>query len=147
MKHVLFLVTALLIIANANASSITVTGKVSGTWNVDTVFVAGDLKISADTSLVIMPATRVIFQGHFEVWVQGFIRAIGSAENPIVFTVSDTTGFADTLSTAGGWHGFLFNQPDISVDSSYFSFCRFEYGKAVAQDTAGIYGGAMRIFN
>ena len=147
MKNLLLLFTSLFIFANGWATSITVTGKVSGTWNVDTVNVAGDIRINADTSLLIMPGTRVIFQGHFVVWALGVIRALGNADHPVVFTIADTTGFADTLSTSGGWHGFLFNQPDGSVDTSYFSFCRFEYGKAVAGDTTGKYGGAMRIFH
>ena len=65
MKNLLLLFTSLFIFANGWATSITVTGKVSGTWNVDTVNVAGDIRINADTSLLIMPGTRVIFQGHF----------------------------------------------------------------------------------
>ena len=147
MKHILLIIASLFILKNAGASSLTVSGKVAGTWNVDTVNVTGDLRINADTSLVIFPGTRVIFQGHYEFLVLGSIRAIGLAENPILFTVADTTGFADTLSVSGGWHGFLFDQLAASADSSVFSFCRFEYGKAVANDTTGIFGGAMRIFN
>ena len=147
MKKLLLLLATLFIVVNASATSITVTGKVSGTWNVDTVNVAGDIRINTDTSLTILPGTRVFFQGHFEVWVLGVIRALGSAENPILFTIADTTGFADTLSTSGGWHGFLFNQLDASADTSFFSFCRFEYGKAVGVDSTGKYGGAMRIFH
>ncbi|MEI7981698.1 MAG: hypothetical protein WCI71_08580, partial [Bacteroidota bacterium] len=147
MKYFFLAVIALLFTDFAVASSITVSGKVSGTWNVDTVNVTGDLLINADTSLIIMPGSTIIFQGHYQVFVQGVIHAEGNVDHLILFTMADTTGFADTLSIAGGWHGFIFNQPDLSVDTSSFSFCRFEYGKAVMQDTTGIDGGVFRIFN
>jgi len=147
MKHLLLLLVSLCILDFTHGSSITVTGKVSGVWNVDTVNVAGDLRINADTSLVILPGTRIIFHGSYQIWVLGVIRATGNAANPIIFTVYDTTGFADTLSNAGGWHGFLFDQLTPDTDTSFFSFCHFEYGKAVAQDTTGINGGVIRIYN
>ncbi len=147
MKRTALLLLLTILLQQAMASSIIVSGKVAGTWNVDTVHVAGNLRVNADTMLVILPGTRIIFQGHYEIWVLGVIRAIGTVENPILFTVADTTGFADTLSVSGGWHGIFFNQLDPMTDTSFFSFCRFEFGKAIALDSTGVYGGAMRIFN
>lgn len=147
MKKAFLFCVAILISLGIRASSITVSGAVGGNWSTDTVNVAGDLIVNADTVLTIAAGTKVIFLGHYEIWVRGVIRAEGTEEAPILFTVSDTTGFSDTLSTAGGWHGFLYNQSPWPVDTSVFVFCYFDHGKAVSQDTTGVYGGVFRIFN
>ena len=147
MKRIALLLLFMVVLRPSMASSITVSGKVAGTWDVDTVYVAGNLRVNADTLLHILPGTRVVFQGHYELWVLGVIRAMGTVESPILFTVADTLGFSDTLSTSGGWHGIVFNQVSPMADTSFFSHCRFEFGKAIALDSIGVYGGVMRIFN
>jgi predicted outer membrane repeat protein len=128
------------------ATSIEVSGTVSGTWSVDTVKVVGNLQILSGETLLIEPGVFVCFQGHYEVFVRGRIVAIGAPADSIRFGVSDTTGFADTTSTLGGWHGFLYQRPPVPNDSSLFAYCIFAYGKAVAPDTTGVYGGVFRIF-
>jgi predicted outer membrane repeat protein len=128
------------------ASKIEVSGTVSGTWSVDTVLVTGEILIPSGETLVIEPGVLVEFQGHYLVFVRGRVVALGTMEAPILFTAGDTTGFSDTTSIAGGWHGFVYQRPPVPNDTSVFVHCTFSYGKAVASDTTGVYGGAFRIF-
>lgn len=147
MKRSIFKILLLLFVSQSLfAGSITVTGKVSGVWNVDTVLVAGDLLITADTSLEIVPGTRIIFTGHYLVSVKGQIYAEGTVDQPILFTVADTTGFSDSLTTAGSWHGFLFYSDGGGDAASRFFHCHFEYAKAVGNDSLAINGGVIRCY-
>jgi len=141
------LATTILVIQTAQATSITVSGNVSGTWSADTVKVTGDLVVPAGEALVIEPGVRVEFQGSYQVTVKGHVIAIGEESSMIRFVISDTTGFSDTLSASGGWHGFVYEHLMSSEDSSVYRYCRFEHGKAFSADTMGMYGGAFRILD
>jgi hypothetical protein len=129
------------------ATSLEVSGPVSGSWSVDTVFVTGDIKVESGESLTIGPGTLVLFTGHFKFTVLGSVVAAGTENGLIRFSISDTTGFADTLSATGSWHGFVYEHLSFATDSSVFEHCLFEYGKAFSADTFGMYGGAFRIFD
>jgi hypothetical protein len=144
----LFLLSGLVIAVNsARADHIVVTGNVSGYWNADTVKIIGDITIPDDSSLIINPGVVVEFYGHYKIIVKGNVLAVGTADHSVRFTINDTTGFADTTTTSGGWHGFIYENLSSFADSSKFSYCIFEYGKAVDTVTEGRYGGAFRIFN
>ncbi len=136
-----------LICSRLHADSVTVTGMVSGTWDVDTVNVAGDLVIREVESLIIEPGVLVRFLGEFCFKVQGSLRAEGTADNQIRFTMADTTGFYNDTLAAGGWKQIRIEQINPAVDSSVFKYCRFEFGKAVAADSVYGYGGAICIRN
>jgi hypothetical protein len=143
-----FLLTAFVYcVQSAQATNIVVSGNVSGTWNHDTVKVTGDITVPPDSALIIEAGVLVEFYGHYKIIVKGHILASGNENKRIRFTVTDTAGFNDTLSTSGGWHGLTFDSPAASTDSSKFSFCVFEFGKAVASDTMGVNGGVFRIIN
>ncbi len=124
------------------ASSIEVSGDVSGLWSADTVFVMSDLSIAYGQSLEISPGTRVIFWGHFRIEVQGKITAMGQAGDSIIFTVRDTANFHNQTTERGGWFGIRFTQTPNTNDTSAFSYCRFEYGKAFG-DSVQQNGGAI----
>jgi predicted outer membrane repeat protein len=141
------LATAILYIQTAWATSINVSGNVSGTWSADTVKVIGDLVVPAGEALIIEHGVRVEFQGPYQVVVKGHVIAIGTESSLIRFVISDTTGFSDTLSASGGWHGFFYEHLMSSEDSSVYKYCRFEHGKAFSADTMGMYGGAFRILD
>jgi len=129
-----------------HATSIEVSGEVSGQWNVDTVKVTSDIFLPGDQTLTIDPGVRVEFMGHFQFTVRGSVIALGLPDEMIEFTRSDTTGFSDTLTGAGGWNGIFYEHLDPSVDSSLFSHCRFRFGKAITMvDSIGLYGGAFRV--
>lgn len=143
MKIRLLIISLIVLLAStANASSIEVNGEVSGLWSADTVLVMSDLTINDGLSLDISPGTRVIFYGHFRIEVQGKITAMGLIDDSIVFTVRDTINFHNQATERGGWFGIRFTQTPVTNDTSVFSFCRFEYGKAFG-DSAQQNGGAI----
>ncbi|MCP4709989.1 MAG: right-handed parallel beta-helix repeat-containing protein, partial [Planctomycetes bacterium] len=116
---------------SATASSITVSGDVSGTWDADSVLVAGEITVPDGQTLTINPGTLVEFQGHYKFNVQGQLLAQGTEQDSIVFTVSDTTGFSNPEVGDGGWHSLRFINTPASNDSSLIEYCRIEYGKAL----------------
>ncbi len=133
------------------ATSVTVSGNVNGQWSTDTVFVADDVWVLPNNTLSIDPGTRVIFNGHYKLSVMGVLKASGNINDSILFTVIDTTGFHVQEIERGGWAGVVFlNQfiknnsySQTTQDSSYFTYCRFEFGKANI-DSLNSFGGAIR---
>lgn len=118
-------------------------GEQFGLWQYDTVFVTSDVTIPFPEQLQIAAGTKVIFEGHYSIHVQGNIRAIGQENDSIVFTVADTSGFHDIYSNAGGWNGIRFEDTSWENDSSKFEYCVLSFGKAVG-DSVNCYGGAIR---
>lgn len=142
----------LLVLANGlsarlNADSIEVSGMVSGTWDVDTVHVVGDLQVREVETLEIFPGTMVLFHGEYYFEVQGSLRVVGTPDSPILFTVNDTTGFHNDTLPNGGWKQIRIENIPASVDSTVFKYCEFSYAKAVAADSVHGYGGAVCIRN
>jgi hypothetical protein len=135
------------IATRSQTSLIEVSGTVSGTWMADTILVTGDIEVLPGDLLTIEPGTLVLFTGHFTFLVKGAVEAAGTASDPVRFSINDTTGFQDTLTNAGGWHGFVYEHLAANADSSLFNHCIFEYGKAFSADTFGQYGGAFRVFD
>ena len=65
------------------------------TWPAPAVQVTGDVHIARDVRVTIEPGTRVEFQGHYVINVDGTIIANGTAEDSIIFTINDATGFSN----------------------------------------------------
>jgi predicted outer membrane repeat protein len=130
---------------NSMATHITVSGTVSGTWSVDTVYAVSDLEILNEQTLIIEPGVEVIFSGHYVLRVNGCLKALGEPENNIHFYVADTSGLHDLNSPGGAWNGLWFDHLGPSNDSSVFEHCIFRYGKAVGTDSTFWYGGAVCI--
>ena len=126
-------------------SSVIVQGEVSGTWSVDSVLVIGDVLVPKNLQLVIQPGVKIIFQGSYSISIEGSLLAQGTALNPILFTVSDTTGFSDDTVPDGGWKGVRFLNPFAFNDSSLFVHCCFNFGKAVSEVQPEGNGGAVCI--
>jgi len=141
-KHLTVLFPALLTGLKLMATSIIVTGNVSGSWTADTVFVEGNLTIPQGEILVITPGTFIQFQSYFRIDVSGSIKASGLPGDTIIFTIRDTSNFNAQAQGRGGWSGIRFRQISASEDSSVFSYCRFEFSKAT-EDSANCYGGAI----
>jgi predicted outer membrane repeat protein len=145
MRHSLLAYFILLLTVSVNASSIQVSGNVSGNWDTDTVQVVGNLFVPSNQSLVIHPGVKVIFDGYYYFEVAGQINAIGLINDSISFFVADTLGLSSLESNKGSWAGFWFEPGSTINDSSTFEFCKFNYGKAVSQDSVYWYGGAIFI--
>lgn len=110
----------------------------------DTLFVTGDINIPDRDSLIIPAGTIVKFTGYYAINVQGKLIAAGTAADSIIFTVADTLGFSNIYIGAGGWRGIRFEDVLNDNDSSCFSYCHFEYGKATG-DSANCFGGAIKL--
>ncbi|MBK7212768.1 MAG: T9SS type A sorting domain-containing protein [Bacteroidales bacterium] len=144
LNSLLPLVFAVFIGLQSRATSLTVSGEVSGTWNVDTVLVVGDLLIPNSQTLIIEPGTRVEFQSYFRLDVMGCLRSVGTMADSIVFTIRDTSNFYAQTSGRGGWSGIRFISTDVGNDSSLLLYNRLEFGKA-AEDSVNCYGGAIQV--
>jgi len=117
-------------------------------WDADTIRINCDVTISNTKTLTITPGTNVVFMGYYEIQVDGNIIAKGEANNRINFTMKDTTGFADSTSTTGGWNGINFSSViSLINDSSIFEYCTFSYAKAISNYYKNKFGGAMNIYN
>lgn len=98
-------------------------------WASDTVKIYNDVTVTQGATLTINPGAYVEFQGNYSLTVNGRIKAIGTQLDSITFTIHDTTSFGDTSTLSGGWGSIkLLNNP---LDTSFFSYCVFSYGKAV----------------
>lgn len=130
------------------SESITVSGNVSGVWDVDSVYVLDNISIPNDETLTIEPGVYVEFHGHYSVQVQGQLLALGTEMDTIVFTVNDTTGFSSQHSENGSWSGIRFLNTPATNDSSKIANCKLQYGKAIGYSppTAGS-GGALFLKN
>jgi len=151
MKRTFLLITTLLFIItvfnHTNAQTIEVSGIVSGTWDVDTVKVVDNIQVREVETLFISPGVQVIFEGEYFFDIKGAVKALGSEAQPIIFSISDTTGFHNDTLPGGGWKNIRLEDIKPSVDSTVFTYCHFEYGKAVNADSIHGYGGALCIRN
>lgn len=151
MKKNILLVALIALLISFNliikAQTIEVSGIVSGIWDIDTVKVVDNIQVREVETLLIFPGVHVIFQGEYFLDIQGCVKASGSEMNPIIFTIADTTGFHNDTLPDGGWKNIRLENINPSVDSTIFSFCHFEYGKAVSSDSIYGYGGALCIRN
>ncbi|MEE4177492.1 MAG: choice-of-anchor Q domain-containing protein [Bacteroides sp.] len=127
----------------SSGQTITVEGEVMGLWNYDTVKVTGDIHIAEGSTLMIGSGVVVQFQGYFNLLVLGDIQVLGVPDNPVLFTVSDTTGLYELNTPAGGWNGIsLMATPEKNWVNAYFEYAHFEYAKAWQGDTLH-HGGAI----
>jgi parallel beta-helix repeat protein len=104
------------------------------TWTVaqSPYVVVGDLCVEEGFSLTIEPGVRVQFDGRYYLYVDGSLKAEGSATDSIVFTSNKAVASAsasDTISTTGyAWQGIKFR--DVSIDTGcVLQYCRIQYAK------------------
>ena len=126
-------------------------GDVSGTWTKagSPIRVQGEITIPNGETLTIEPGTTVEFLGHDPLNVQGQILAVGTAEEPIRFTVDDTLGFYDIAGSEGVWGGIRFDGTPATNDSSLLVHCELEFAKTFSgtENPWGKPGGAVYITN
>lgn len=139
-----------LLISNLNAQTIEVSGNISEdtNWDIDTVKIVGDVTVEEDILLTVSPGVFVEAQGYYRLTIEGNIKAIGEPGDSITFTVNDTTGFwADTTSVAGSWSGIYILGNVGSADSSFFKYCKLQYGKNYDQSGVDVNGGVLYVLN
>ncbi len=100
----------------------------------DTIIWSGNVALHSDQlftqdqTLKVLPGTIVTASGPYKIEIRGHVIAEGTAENPILFTATDTLDLYDSATIAGGWHGI--HLLDNDEGTARFEHCRFEYGKA-----------------
>ncbi len=99
----------LLLIASAPqfAQTIISGGSVSGVWESEgnPYLVEGNITIEPDDRLTVKPGVEVLFTGNYSLEVYGRIEAVGTAQEKVLFSLQDTTGFA---VGSAGWGGIAF---------------------------------------
>jgi hypothetical protein len=95
-------------------------GPVSGFWAASgsPYLIEGTITVLAGDSLTIAPACTILFQGNYKLIVQGWLLAVGTQGDSIIFTSN---------SASASWHGLRFEN---SADSSRLSYCVIRYGEA-----------------
>ncbi len=94
-----------------------VSGEVSGVWDVDTIYVDGDITVPQGETLTIVPGAVVYFTDWYKFDVQGQLIAEGTEEENIIFDAPENVL----------WHGVRFyntdenNQPVSSVKHCQFT--------------------------
>jgi len=102
-------------------------------WTADNVYiVTGSITIGNNATLTIEPGTSVKFNSNMEIDVAssgfGTIKALGTAEKPILFTSNATN------KTKGDWFGFWLYEGSNGCE---FAYCTFEYGAGYSE-TQGV---------
>ena len=141
---ILISIVCRIICVPAFAQTIEIQGDQTGILDADTVMLVGMVAVPVNENLTFLPGTRVIATGFYGFDVNGSISAQGMEGAPIIFSVSDTSGFYNPENGRGGWKGFRFTNTNSLSDSSLFSYCRFEYGKAYG-DSLEKMGGVFNI--
>lgn len=141
MKKVLSFLLLFLLSIVIFARTIEVSEEQSGIWDADTVLVVDDVTVPKGMSLTIVEGAKVIFDGYFKIIVDGDLSAVGTEDEHIVFTVTDTTNFHDIHRFDGGWAGITFSECTGPIVLEY---CDFSYGKMIEDP---YFGGAVRFSN
>ena len=112
-------------------------GPVSGDWysSGNPYNINGEIYVHEDSTLNIHEGVDVIFQGHHKFIVNGFLEAIGTETDSILFTAADT---------GEGWHAIRFID---APDSSHLSYCIVQYGYATGSTYEDSTGGGIRCNN
>ncbi len=108
-------------------------------------WIGGDISVPANKTLTIQPGTRVEFFPSNRIEVQGSLIAEGTSSDSIYFTIPDIPPNFNLDTFDGGWGGVRIIHMETESDSSLFSFCRFEYGRAESIQNNLDNGGVMAI--
>lgn len=129
---ILALVITLTVAVTAFGDTVVPGSTVSGIWSItgSPYLIEGDISIHADSTLSIEPGVLVDFQGHYQLYVNGALEALGTAQDSIVFTAADT---------ATGWQGIRIN---AGIDSTHLEYCIIEHGHRTGTALAD-YGGGV----
>jgi len=119
--------------------------KTDVTWDssIDTVNIIGNVSIDTIGSLTIESGVVIEFQGAYNIDVEGSIVATGTESAPVIFTVSDTSGYYNYSHE--GWLGIDFVNTDENAVPSTFDYCEFYFGNANERDYWNYHGGVIFI--
>jgi len=121
------IVACLFCVTSSGLTESYVGGPVSGTWTAanSPYYVVADVDIVAGTSLVIEPNVQIKFTDHFKFMVHGYLTAVGTPGDTIVFTHS--LPYADET-----WAGIRLLESQGTPELGY---CKIEWGYAEGETT------------
>jgi len=112
-------------------------------WNADSVFVTGSIQILDNVTVTIAAGAVLSFTDYFSIEVDGCLKAIGTAENRIVFTAQQSELFQWDDGQEGAWNQILFLDTSENNEISRFEYCIFEFSKAFASLTDFPFAGGV----
>lgn len=95
-----------------------------------------DVTVPAESTLIIEPGVEVLFTGHYKLNVSGRLKAVGTEQDSIVFTIHP-----ENIDSA--WWGIRLND---AVSGCTLQYCRIEHGEASGSGYDG-YGGGISCIN
>lgn len=131
-KIALLALLTLIYSSMAQADTIIPGGSISGTWTVQgsPYYINGHTYIAQGATLTIQPGVLVIFNpGHFEINIYGVLNALGTVQDSIIFTATDTVE---------GWQGLKFYE---ASSTGHLAYCQIEYGRALDPEPDNRGGG------
>ncbi len=111
-------------------------------WDADTVRVVGNVAIDDGVTLTVVPGTRIEFADFYRLTVLGRLLAVGSVDDPIIFTTDEPEAFAPDTTTAGCWNGIRFPWTSSINEESRIEHCTIEFSKALGDES---WGGALSV--
>ena len=128
----------------AGRSSMEVSGAIAfdTVWDADTVRVMGDVAVEDRVTLAIAAGTRIEFTDFYRLTVLGRLLAVGSVDDPIVFTTDEPGAFSPDTTTTGCWNGIRFPWTSSINEESRLEHCTVEFSKAVGAEP---WGGALSV--
>ena len=128
----------------AGRSSMEVSGAIAldTIWDADTVRVVGNVAINDGVTLTVTPGTRIEFSDFYRLTVLGRLLAVGSADEPIVFTTDEPEAFSPDTTSTGCWNGIRFPWTSSLNEESRLEHCIIEFSKSLGGEA---WGGALSV--
>lgn len=102
--------------------------------------VTGDLRVPEGNTLTIEPGTYIDFKGHYKLDIQGHLRAIGTADQKIVFTASEHENWENGTGENRGWNGIRFLpylQESSIGEEDWIEYCDISYSSKIGNSDMG----------
>jgi hypothetical protein len=115
---------------NLSGQTIITESEVTGDWLVteSPFIIEGNITIPADERLNIEPGVQILFAGPYDFVIEGRLNATGTAQNKIIFSVQDSTGWS--AGHPNGWYGLGFmGYSSVQPEESVLSYCIIEYSQ------------------
>lgn len=131
----LFSLAATLFSFSAIAATDINTPNVSGVWTSagSPYYIHNDITLSIDQTLIIEPGVEVVFMGNYQFSVLGYISAVGTETDKIIFRANDNSQWNNFSIPEGGWKGMNIHISHFNtqVNLPVFKYCVFKDMKSL----------------